>query len=116
MTTSLSGSSLSRISSWAMTRLATVSSIGVPKKMMRSLARREYGSHSIRPRGVSWMKRGIGTYSLRIGSGRIGFELLVLVRLAVGRFDRQVDFVAFLVDHCGVFDKELQCFPPCDIR
>jgi hypothetical protein len=41
MTTSLSGSSDSRISSWAMIRLATVSSTGVPKKMMRSFASRE---------------------------------------------------------------------------
>src|SRR5215475_3556949 len=68
MMMSLSGSSDSRISSCAIKRFETVSSTGVPRKMMRSLASREYGSHSMRPRGVSWMNRGIGTYWLRIGS------------------------------------------------
>src|SRR2546422_434416 len=38
---SLSGSSASRKSIWAMTRLASSSSMNVGKKMMRSLSRRE---------------------------------------------------------------------------
>src|SRR5436853_570888 len=40
---SLSGSSYSRNRSWAHTRLAMVSSTGVPRKMIRSLRRRQLG-------------------------------------------------------------------------
>jgi hypothetical protein len=38
---SFSGSSDSRWRSWAITRFATASSIGVPRKTMRSFRRRE---------------------------------------------------------------------------
>jgi hypothetical protein len=41
MLMSLSASSDSRWRSWAITRLLTASSIGVPRKMMRSLSSRE---------------------------------------------------------------------------
>src|SRR5262245_2660498 len=134
ITTSLSGSSDSRISSWAMIRLATVSSTGVPRKMMRSLASREYGSHSMRPRGVSWMNRGIGTYWLRIGSltvsgsflgglvrrlgGGFGFGCVVFVCVVGGELfrKRDVDHVSVPVDHGRVFDEELERLPARDIR
>src|SRR5947208_2213756 len=53
MCTSWSGSSLSRWSSWAVTRFATASSIGVPTKMIRSLSRREYRSKARSPRWSS---------------------------------------------------------------
>src|SRR5215218_9053870 len=55
---SLSGSSLSRWSSWAMTRLAMVSSIGVPRKMIRSLSSREKMSNERSPRLVCSMTMG----------------------------------------------------------
>src|SRR5215213_3584817 len=55
---SLSGSSLSRWSSWAMTRLAMVSSIGVPRKMIRSLRSREKMSNERSPRLVCSMTMG----------------------------------------------------------
>src|SRR6185503_14042100 len=124
-----------RISSWAMMRLATVSSTGVPRKMMRSLASREYGSHSMRPRGVSWMNRGIGTYWLRIGSLTVSGSFLGgLVRRLVGRVGvfgcvvfgcgvggelqrkRDVDHVSGVVDHGCVIDEELERLPARDIR
>src|SRR3954453_4976249 len=76
MMMSFSGSSDSRIHNCAINRFATLSSTGVPRKMMRSFARREYGSHSIRPRGVSWMNRGTGTYLLRILTPRTPSFLL----------------------------------------
>src|SRR5262249_15107823 len=130
ITTSLSGSSDSRISSWAMIRLATVSSTGVPRKMMRSLASREYGSHSMRPRGVSWMNRGIGTYWLRIGSltvsgsflggfvprlfGGVGVFVGVVGRVLFRK--RDVDLVSVPVDNRGVFDEDLERLPARDIR
>ena len=44
MLMSLSAFSDSRCSSWAQTRLAMVSSMGVPRKMMFSFSRREYRS------------------------------------------------------------------------
>ena len=56
---------------------------------MRSFARREYGSHSIRPRGVSWMNRGTGTYSLRMLTPRTPSScswivvVIVIVRMVV---------------------------------
>src|SRR5690348_5122826 len=113
MMMSLSGSSDSSINSCAINKFATVSSTGVPKKMMRSFARREYGSHAVRPRGVSWIIRGIGTYSLRIfglrpvgGSGGV---------LAFGCVQRQIDLVDLLVDHSCMFDEEFECFSSCDI-
>src|SRR5215467_14017211 len=49
---SLSGSSASRYSIWAMTRLARSSSMKVGKKMMRSFRRREKMSNARSPRGV----------------------------------------------------------------
>src|SRR5215218_4000789 len=55
---SLSGSSLSRCRSWAMTRLAMVSSIGVPRKMIRSLSNREKMSNERSPRLVCSMTMG----------------------------------------------------------
>src|SRR6266508_2939687 len=55
---SLSGSSLSRCSNWAMTRLAMVSSIGVPRKMMRSLSSLEKMSKERSPRLVCSMTIG----------------------------------------------------------
>jgi hypothetical protein len=50
---SFSGSSLSRNRNWAMTALATKSSISVPMKTMRSLSRRLKMFHSRSPRWVT---------------------------------------------------------------
>jgi hypothetical protein len=66
MLTSWSGFSLSRCSSWALMTLATVSSMGVPKKMMRSLKSREYRSKTRSPRVLC--STTVGTKSSRIGS------------------------------------------------
>ena len=52
MLMSLSGFSDSRCSSWAEIRLAMVSSIGVPRKMMLSLSSLEYRSKARSPRLV----------------------------------------------------------------
>ena len=103
---------------------------------MRSFASREYGSHSMRPRGVSWMNRGIGTYSLRIAHASDSFvarSWLVLVIVivivvvvvswscrvvvsAARRREREIDLVAVLVDHGCVLDEELERLSPCNIR
>src|SRR5262245_10509239 len=55
---SLSGSSASRNSICAMTRLASSSSMNVGKKMIRSLSRREKMSNARSPRGVCSMTMG----------------------------------------------------------
>src|SRR5918996_961899 len=55
---SLSGSSASRNSIWAMTRLASSSSMNVGRKMIRSLRRREKMSNARSPRGVCSMTIG----------------------------------------------------------
>ena len=64
---SLSGSSLSRNSSWAMMMLATWSSTAVPRKMIRSLSRREKMSQPRSPRWVCSMT--VGMMKLRIAGG-----------------------------------------------
>src|SRR5215510_7027445 len=63
---SLSGSSASRNSIWAMTRLASSSSMKVGRKMIRSLSRREKMSNARSPRGVCSMTMGTSaiTFSL----------------------------------------------------
>src|ERR671919_285075 len=55
---SLSGSSASRNSIWAMTRLASSSSMNVGRKMIRSLSSREKMSNARSPRGVCSMTIG----------------------------------------------------------
>src|ERR671937_1203096 len=67
---SFSGSSLSRCSSWAMIRLATVSSIGVPRKMIRSFSSREKMSKERSPRLVCSMTIGTRFASAMGPSGR----------------------------------------------
>src|SRR5258705_4154027 len=65
---SLSGSSASRNSIWAMTRLASSSSINVGRKMIRSLSSREKMSNARSPRGVCSITigtRAITTIPLR---------------------------------------------------
>src|SRR4029453_1754191 len=65
---SLSGSSASRNSIWAMTRLASSSSMNVGRKMIRSLSSREKISKARSPRGVCSITigtRAITTISLR---------------------------------------------------
>src|SRR4029453_15160133 len=65
---SLSGSSASRNSIWAMTRLASSSSMNVGRKMIRSLSSREKMSNARSPRGVCSITMGtraITTISLR---------------------------------------------------
>src|SRR5512133_1304314 len=61
---SLSGSSDSRNRSWAMTTLATSSSIGGPRKTIRSLSRREWMSYARSPRWVCSITIGIGMYGI----------------------------------------------------
>src|SRR5687767_12609540 len=55
---SLSGSEDSRCSSWATIRFATWSSTALPRKMIRSLSRREKMSNSRSPRAVRSMTIG----------------------------------------------------------
>src|SRR4029077_17117115 len=65
---SLSGSSASRNSIWAMTRLASSSSMKVGRKMIRSLSSREKMSNARSPRGVCSLTigtRAITAISLR---------------------------------------------------
>src|SRR5689334_3645591 len=57
--TSLPESSPSRNSSWAITTLATLSSISVPRNTMRSLSSREYRSQPRSPRWVCSITVGI---------------------------------------------------------
>src|SRR5256885_1434961 len=61
---SLSGSSASRKSICAITRLASSSSMKVGRKMMRSLSRREKMSNARSPRGVCSIT--IGTRAIRL--------------------------------------------------
>src|SRR5689334_1313616 len=87
---SLSGSSASRKSICAMTRLASSSSMNVGKKMIRSLSSREKMSKARSPRGVC---------SMTIGTRAI-LRLLVTrapLRLRVHRcvFDQEVERLAF---------------------
>src|SRR5438034_7184544 len=63
---SLSGSSASRKSIWAITRFARSSSMKVGRKMIRSFNRREKMSNARSPRGVC---------SITIGTRAIGFSL-----------------------------------------
>src|SRR4029453_17967938 len=65
---SLSGSSASRYSIWAITRFASSSSMKVGRKMMRSLRRREKMSNARSPRGVC---------STTIGTRAIGVLLFI---------------------------------------
>src|SRR4051812_4091481 len=55
---SFSGSEDSRCSNWATTRFAIVSSIGLPRKMMRSLSSLEKMSNSRSPLAVRSMTMG----------------------------------------------------------
>src|ERR671918_840143 len=55
---SLSGSSASRNSIWAITRFASSSSMNVGRKMIRSLSRREKMSKARSPRGVCSITMG----------------------------------------------------------
>src|SRR2546426_2968884 len=63
---SLSGSSASRKSIWAITRFARSSSMKVGRKMIRSFNRREKMANARSPRGVC---------SITIGTRAIGFSL-----------------------------------------
>ena len=71
-------------------RFATVSSIGVPRKMMRSLSSREYGSQSMRPAACPDRTRhrdvlvAAGRASVSVG-GRVGSSWGSLVRRALVR-------------------------------
>src|SRR6185436_13515818 len=82
---SLSGSSASRNSIWAMTRLASSSSMNVGRKMIRSLSNREKMSNARSPRGVCSMT--IGTRAM--------FNLSFVVLLTDARvLDEQVERLA----------------------
>src|ERR1700761_6232811 len=69
MEMSLSGSWDSRCSSCATTRLAIVSSIGLPMKMMRSLSSRLKMSNSRSPRAVLSMTMGTRGMAMRLEHG-----------------------------------------------
>src|ERR1700760_1872551 len=69
MEMSLSGSWDSRCRSCATTRLAMVSSIGLPMKMMRSLSSRLKMSNSRSPRAVLSMTMGTRGMAVRLEHG-----------------------------------------------
>src|SRR5206468_5399065 len=69
---SLSGSSASRNSICAMTRLASSSSMNVGRKMIRSLSRREKMSNARSPRGVCSMT--IGTRAMLLSFYRLASD------------------------------------------
>src|SRR5687767_10072722 len=71
---SLSGSSLSRNSSWAMTMFAISSFTAVPRNTIRSLSRREKMSQPRSPRWVCSMT--VGMMKLLIGGSVGGISLL----------------------------------------
>src|SRR5712691_2352278 len=71
---SLSGSSASRKSIWAITRLARSSSMNVGRKMIRSLSSREKMSKARSPRGVC---------SITIGTRAMTLSFLLALR-AIG--------------------------------
>src|ERR1700729_2452999 len=68
MEMSLSGSWDSRCRSWATTRLAIVSSIGLPMKMMRSFSSRLKMSNSRSPRAVLSMTMGTRGMTVRLAT------------------------------------------------
>src|SRR5687767_10168902 len=68
---SLSGSSASRNSIWAMTRLASSSSMKVGRKMIRSFSRREKMSNARSPRGVCSMTMGTRAMNVSLLLGGI---------------------------------------------
>src|SRR5918992_1906978 len=76
---SLSGSSASRKSIWAITRFASSSSMNVGRKMIRSLSRREKMSKARSPRGVCSITMGTRAIVL---SFRRAVALLMDLRLA----------------------------------
>src|SRR5881296_4723754 len=78
---SLSGSSASRKSIWAITRFASSSSMKVGRKMMRSFRRREKMSNARSPRGVC--STTIGTRAIK--------SLLVWLRFDIGVGDEQLE-------------------------
>src|SRR5215510_9284803 len=85
---SLSGSSASRNSIWAMTRLASSSSMNVGRKMIRSLSRREKMSNARSPRGVC---------STTIGTKAIGVSFEPFDRLCTDLrvLDQEVERLLF---------------------
>src|SRR6476620_1258263 len=98
MLMSLSGFSDSRCKSWAHTRLAIVSSIGVPRKMMCSLSRREYRSKARSPRfGCRVVGSGqvLGVAGFR---GLICVSRLLRVDIVFDVEDRSINRVSVLVD------------------
>src|SRR5215831_17872505 len=82
---SLSGSSASRNSIWAITRFASSSSMKVGRKMIRSLRRREKMSNARSPRGVC---------SMTIGTSATGPPTLRL-RVDLGVLDQQRQDLGF---------------------
>src|SRR3989442_1489183 len=98
---SLSGSSASRKSIWAITRLARSSSMNVGRKMIRSLSSREKMSKARSPRGVcsitmgtramnrsfSLARRAIGPPLGAVGGGR-RYGLFMDFRIAVQELGR----------------------------
>src|SRR5262249_23858792 len=91
---SLSGSSASRKSIWAMTRLASSSSMKVGRKMIRSLRRREKMSKARSPRGVCSTTMGTKAIAL-------------LLRSDDSRVSRGTDGSPLPVDG-GVLDEEIE--------
>src|SRR5262245_30556664 len=91
---SLSGSSASRNSIWAMTRLASSSSMKVGRKMIRSLRRREKISKARSPRGVCSTTMGTRAIAL-------------LLRSDDSRVSRGTDGPPLSADG-GVLDEEVE--------
>src|SRR5438552_16795977 len=92
---SLSGSSASRKSIWAITRFARSSSMKVGRKMIRSFNRREKMSNARSPRGVC---------SITIGTRAIGFSLS---QARLGRGALRLALIRLRPD-LGVADEQLE--------
>src|SRR5438876_1082544 len=89
---SLSGSSASRNSIWAITRFASSSSMKVGRKMMRSLSSREKMSNARSPRGVC--------------SITIGTSAVMYVSFPVHALARVLDMMGDLPHHQRVGNAE----------
>src|SRR2546430_6124198 len=92
---SLSGSSASRKSIWAITRFARSSSMKVGRKMVRFFKRREKMSNARSPRGVC---------SITIGTRAIGFSLS---QARLGRGALRLALIRLRPD-LGVADEQLE--------
>src|SRR5207247_719762 len=112
---SLSGSSASRKSIWAITRFASSSSMKVGRKMIRSFNRREKMSNARSPRGVCSIT--IGTSAIGISFLRSDLRMpneqlagLTVEPLRAHALARVLDLVSDVAHHHRVWDREAVSF------